>query len=164
MAPVSKITNEDDVALLEPDSAIETIEPRLEKIVAQKVQVALRMESFRGPMPPPEHLGRYDKIVPGCARTIVDEFQANSRHNRTMEVTGLTGMVRRDTRAQWMAFVLVLVGFGLVWELAASEHEKTAIAVATMLLGSIVVGFLTGVAPWKKSAKDRDAKIDENDD
>lgn len=129
---------------------IEVIEPKLDRIVEQKVQVAMRMESYRGPMPSPEYMAQYDKIVPGCARMIVDEFQANSRHSRAMDLHGITGMIKRDARAQWMAFILVLVGFGLVWELASAGREKTAIAVATMLLGGIVTAFLAGHAPWAK--------------
>jgi len=140
---------------------VEVIEPKLDRIVEQKVQIAMRMESYRGPMPSPEYMAQYDKIVPGCARMIADEFQANSKHSRNMDLLGINGMIRRDTRAQWMAFVLVLFGFGLIWELASTGKEKTAIAVATALLGSIVIAFLTGHGPWG-SKKDEPEKEDES--
>ena len=137
-----------EAASAEPN--IEVIEPKLDRIVEQKVQVALRMESYRGPMPSPEYLAQYDKIVPGCARMIVDEFKANSQHARAMDLLGVNGMIRRDARAQWMAFVLMLAGLWTTWELAINGHEKTAIAVATALVGTVVVAFLTGHGPWGK--------------
>jgi hypothetical protein len=53
-------------------------------------------------------------------------------------------MMRKDTRAQWIATSLVLVGFGLVYELAMKGFETAAIAVAAGLLGTVVTAFLTG--------------------
>ncbi|WP_242540009.1 DUF2335 domain-containing protein [Trinickia mobilis] len=144
-----------------PDDIVEVIEPKLDQIVERKVQIAMRMESYRGPMPSPEYMAEYDKIVPGCARMIVDEFQANSRHSRAMDLLGINGMIRRDTRAQWMAFVLVLFGFGLIWELASIGKEKSAIAVAGALLVGIATAFLTGHGPWGGSKKD-EPEEDEN--
>lgn len=152
------------VANGEDKANVEVVGPKIEKIVDQKIQLAMRTVSYSGPMPPPEHLAQYDRIVPGAARMIMDEFQANSRHARTMELNGMSGMIRRDTRAQWMAFILVLVGFYLVWELATGGHEKSAIAVATMLLGGIVTAFLTGHTPLNKSQKEEEADGDDTAD
>ncbi|MFL9904724.1 DUF2335 domain-containing protein [Paraburkholderia fungorum] len=134
-------------------SNIEILEPKLDQIVERKVQVAMRTVTYSGPMPPPEHLAQYDKIVPGAARMILDEFQANSRHAREMELKGMSGMIGRDARAQWMAFVLVLIAFYLIWQLASTGHDKLAIAVATFLVGGIVAAFLTGHSPWSKGKK-----------
>jgi uncharacterized membrane protein len=134
-------------------SNIEILEPKLDQIVERKVQFAMRTVTYSGPMPPPEHLAQYDKIVPGAARMILDEFQANSRHAREMELNGMSGMIRRDARAQWMAFVLVLIAFYLIWQLASTGHDKLAIAVTTFLVGGIVAAFLTGHSPWSKVKK-----------
>lgn len=144
------------------NSNIEILEPKLDQIVERKVQFAMRTVSYSGPMPPPEHLAQYDKIVPGAARMIMDEFQANSRHSRQIELKGIAGMIGRDARAQWMAFILVLVAFYLIWELASSGHDKLAIAVATFLVGGIVAAFLTGHSPWSKSEKSD--KTDDSED
>lgn len=134
------------------------IEPKLEKIVERKVE--MHLAHYQGPMPPPMLLEQYDKIVPGCAKMIVDEFQANSKHSRHIEILGITGMIRKDVRAQWMAFVLVIIGFFLIWELATSGNERSAIAVATMLLGSIALAFLTGHVPFKKGDKQPEGSED----
>jgi uncharacterized membrane protein len=106
--------------------------------------VAFQAQSYSGPIPLPEHLAEYDRIVPGAARAIFEEFQANGRHSREIERAGLSGMMRKDSRAQWIATSLVLVGFGLVYELAMNGFGTAAIAVAAGLLGTVVTAFLTG--------------------
>ncbi|WP_186132541.1 DUF2335 domain-containing protein [Burkholderia gladioli] len=130
---------------------LEVIEPEIERIVDQKIE--LRMERYAGPMPHPDHLARYDRIVPGCARMIMDEFQANSRHARELELLGLSKMVQRDTRAQWMAYTLVLGAFGLIWWATDHGHEKVAITIAAVLVGTIITGFLATKKQSKSSPK-----------
>jgi uncharacterized membrane protein len=99
---------------------------------------------FCGPMPPPEQLAQYDRVVPGAARSIVDEFQTNARHSRDIESLSLRGSIGKDTRAQFLAGFLVLIGFGLVYALAKDNHDGVAIAVAVTLLVSVLTAFLTG--------------------
>lgn len=108
------------------------------------VTVAVQAHSFRGPMPLPEHLAQYDRIVPGAARLIVDEFQTNSQHAREVETLSLRGSIRKDIRAQIIAGLLVLIGFGLIYGLAEHNHDGVAIAVAVTLLVSVLTAFLTG--------------------
>ena len=108
------------------------------------VTVAVQAHSFRGPMPLPEHLAQYDRIVPGAGRLIVEEFQMNSQHAREIETMSLRGSIRKDIRAQCIAGLLVLIGFGLVFGLAEHGHDGVAIAVAVTLLVSVLTAFLTG--------------------
>ena len=115
------------------------------------VTVAVQAHSFRGPMPPPDHLAQYDRIVPGAGRLIVDEFQMNSEHARKIETLSLRGSIRKDIRAQFIAGFLVLIGFGLVYELAEHGHDGVAIAVAFTLLVSVLTAFLTGTVMRGKS-------------
>ncbi|SAK55564.1 hypothetical protein AWB80_02103 [Caballeronia pedi] len=108
------------------------------------VTVAVQAHSFRGPMPPPDHLAQYDCIVPDAGRLIVEEFQINGEHARKIESLSLHGSIRKDIRAQFIAGFLVLIGFGLVYELAEHGHDGVAIAVAVTLLVSVLTAFLTG--------------------
>jgi len=150
-AVVHDVTTQDDTA------AIDLQKPELERLVKRSVMVALSAESFRGPMPRPDDLRQYDAIVPGAARIILEEFQANSKHSRYMDVTALDGMIRKDQRAQWMASVLVFIGFGLVYGLAEHGHDTVAGAVAVTLLVAILAAFLTGkVGGGKDEPEDED--------
>lgn len=112
--------------------------------IREPVAWALQAEDDDEPMPTPEHLGQYDKIVRGAARIIVHEFEANSRHAREMDLLGLRGMMAKDARAQWIAAALVVIGFVLIYQLATMGHDTVAISVAAGLLGTVVTAFLTG--------------------
>lgn len=99
--------------------------------------------SYSGPMPPAEQMAQYDAIVPGAARIIVEEFQANGKHQREMERIAVTNHVAQGRRAQWMAFILVAVGFGLILWLAHLGQTTVACVVAGTLLIAVISGFLT---------------------
>lgn len=43
------------------------------------------LEEYSGELPHPEILQRFDEIVPGSAKTIFDEMQANASHRRKQE-------------------------------------------------------------------------------
>lgn len=54
------------------------------------VIASAQVQSFTGPMPPPDYLRQYNEIVPGAAKDILDEFRANGAHQREMERLALT--------------------------------------------------------------------------
>jgi uncharacterized membrane protein len=127
-------------------------------------RLAVHTRSFRGPMPPPEQLAQYDRIVPGAARSIVDEFQTNARHSRDIERLTLRGSIGKDTRAQFLAGSLVLIGFGLVYALAKDNHDGVAIAVAVTLLVSVLTAFLTGKVMRGKNDVEAKETFQRNDE
>ncbi|PMS36016.1 putative membrane protein [Trinickia symbiotica] len=148
-----------EIGVVEPAEAdlvgLKVEKPELQELVEHSVLLALQSESYRGPVPKPEHLRQYEEILPGAARIIVEEFQANGRHSREVEMAGLRSTTSIDTRAQWIAGGLVLVGFGLVYELSMTGHDSVAIAVAVGLLGTVITGFLTGSAHRSKPKDDK---------
>ncbi|WP_242538494.1 DUF2335 domain-containing protein [Trinickia acidisoli] len=157
-APDKLVNREIKVAEpVKPDVADLRVEkPELQQLVEQSVTVALQAESYRGPMPKPEHLRQYDQIVPGAARIILEEFQANSRHSRQMDLLGLKGMISKDARAQWIAGGLVLIGFLLIYQLTMHGHDVVAGVVAGTLLVSVLAGFLTGTIKVGKGEDETD--------
>jgi uncharacterized membrane protein len=50
---------------------------------ALPTQVA-HTSAFAGPIPPPEYLEQYDRIVPGTAKLIIDAFERESRHRQEL--------------------------------------------------------------------------------
>jgi uncharacterized membrane protein len=151
----------DDLPYAEPARhkpvAAKFLTPDIEQLIGRTGAVSLQTHTFTGPMPLPEHLAQYDRIVPGAARLIVDEFQSNSRHARDMERIGLSGSIRRDTRAQSIAGFLVLIGFGLVYGLAEHGHDGVAISVAVTLLVAVLTAFLTGTVMRMKGEDEIEA-------
>jgi len=116
---------------------VETVEK-----ITRQVMLAVRHEFHSGPMPSPKQLTQYNDALPGTALIIRDEFIANGQHTRICETTALRGAIEKDKRAQWMAFVLVLVGMSFALILALSNHETTACIIAGSVLVGIAAAFL----------------------
>jgi uncharacterized membrane protein len=116
---------------------------QLKEVISLEVHKAIVRESFSGPMPRPDHLERYDAIVPGAAKDILEEFKANGAHAREVEVLAIRGAIGNDKRGQWMAFTLLILGFGLIAYLSASNQPVVAGVVAGTLLVAVITGFLT---------------------
>jgi len=128
-------------------------EPRL----AKAVEIAIQRASFSGPMPPPDILDRYNQIIPGAAKDILEEFKVNGAHSRDMEKAAIRGAIGNDKRGQWMAFVLVILGFVLIAYLAVNGHTAVAVVVAGTLLGAVITGFLS----QRTRSKDKQETSDE---
>lgn len=91
-------------------------------------------EAFSGPLPAPEVLAKYDQVVPGAAKSLFDDFHKNSEHLRSVERVAVHGSVAKDSRAQWMAFILVggMTLAGIVCAKFISVALGVAIVVTSM--------------------------------
>ena len=141
---VEKIDKTDakEVAEASVESPSIKLEPELSKAIRGEVRALVARESYSGPMPKPDHLEQYDRIVPGAAKDILEEFKANGAHMRSIELKALGGAIENDKRGQWMAFFLVVAGFFLIAYLAVHGAEKAAMVVAGTLLVAVITGFL----------------------
>ncbi len=129
-------------------------EKRVERIVHQVLQA----ESFFGPTPHPKHVQHYEKVLPGSAKILFDEFQANGAHQRRMEERQMALQERamtiqeqrsrddvtRDNKNRNSAIGLTVFLLVVTFGLAYFGFEKAAIAVATVLGVAILSAFLTG--------------------
>jgi len=78
-----------------------------------KLIMAIRGESFSGPLPPPQYLERYNNVFPGLADRITTMAERQSQHRQIMEkrllwfdgVKSIFGLV--------FAFVIVVFGLGI---------------------------------------------------
>ncbi|MEM8493842.1 MAG: hypothetical protein AAF663_00465 [Planctomycetota bacterium] len=68
------------------------------------------------PFPMPDDLERYEKLVPGFAKAVHDEFLANGKHTRSMEQkslalaeSGQTAYFAGHERGQWLGFACVVL-------------------------------------------------------
>jgi uncharacterized membrane protein len=129
------------------------LEPEVTKAIQFEIRKVVR-ETYSGPMPKPDHLEKYDQIVPGAARDILEEFKANGAHSRKIEYLAITGAVNNDKRGQWMAFVLLAMGFGLIAYLANINQASVAKIVAGTLLVAVIGGYLSNKFLGKRNTTD----------
>lgn len=103
-----------------------------------------RMTAYKGPIPPPEVLEGYERIVPGSAKRIIDNALKQSEHRRALEQIVIKGDNRR---ADWglyigaaIASMMILCGSGLV----ALGFPGSGTAVATVSVVGLTSVFVYG--------------------
>jgi uncharacterized membrane protein len=64
---------------------------------------------YSGPIPPPDHLAAYEKIVPGIAKQFLEEPHREAEHRRSLEVKMVDAQIRLASQGQTRAFLLACI-------------------------------------------------------
>lgn len=98
------------------------------------------VEAFLGPIPQPEVLREYDRVLPGLAERIVAWTENEADHRRTVE----RSLVQLSWGGLWVAFVLALAtilgGMVLAWY---GRSVAGVVGIVGALAGLVIV-FLAG--------------------
>ena len=65
-------------------------------------------QSFRGPLPPPGLLAKYNDAFPGCAERIVAMTEQQLTHRHALESRAIDGKLSAERRGQTLGFILAL--------------------------------------------------------
>lgn len=90
------------------------------KLVASEASVTeIRHVGFSGPLPPPEILAEYEKVIPGFAERLLSMTEENAKHRRATESTYSAGFVEHHAdmrkicaRGQWCALLVAFLYVG----------------------------------------------------
>lgn len=104
----------------------------------------ITQSEFSGPLPAPEHLLAYDKIVPGAAERILQMAENEARHRHSLEATAVQETVAERRRGQWMGFIIALLGLGSAVIAALHGDTVTASTIGGTTLVGIVAVFVVG--------------------
>jgi len=110
--------------------------------------------SYRGPLPPAIELKRYEEVLPGLAKTIVDSWGEESAHRRSLEKTQVTEIYRLAARGQLLAASLAVVFFFGSMYLVSKGHQLEGLALVVAEIVALSCAFLYG-------RKNRDADSDD---
>ncbi|MBU1701432.1 MAG: DUF2335 domain-containing protein [Candidatus Eisenbacteria bacterium] len=99
---------------------------------------------FTGPIPPPEMLADYEKLLPGAADRILGMAEEQSRHRRGLESSVVTSNNQLAKWGQRMGFFLALVVFSGSLVLLYQGKSTTGLATLITTLGSLVTVFVVG--------------------
>ncbi len=64
--------------------------------------------SFSGPLPPPNILEGYEKIIPGAADRIITMAEKQSNHRQSLENIIIRSNTRNESIGMWLAFILTI--------------------------------------------------------
>jgi len=127
------------------------------------VQVIQRRFSHSGPLPSPETLAAYEKVLPGAAERIVRMAETQSSHRHKMESAVILGNVRAQSLGMWFAFLLALAGILGGLYLALHGHSLTGFGTLFFSLAALVGTFVLGKREQRKELQEKQS-LDSNDE
>ena len=123
--------------------------PILEALSEEKreavIRVARQISKFHsGPLPDPDTLRAYAKLIPNGAERIMGLVESESRHRHAQETRLVACETQRISRGQWMAFVLTLLLTAAGLYLGIAGHDWLAAGLFTTTIGAVVTIFVLG--------------------
>lgn len=104
----------------------------------------IRAQHFQGPIPPPDTLAKYEKIIPGAAERILAMAEKQGNHRRNLEAKVIDKDSGRASRGQIFAFIITITiivgGFVMVWQGKSLEGMASIIGAITALVGVFIYG------------------------
>ena len=100
--------------------------------------------SFEGPLPPPQILQAYDRIVPNGAERLFTVFEKQVAHRQELEKSVVTANTKLQVQGFWAAFILaLLVICGGFWLTIIGKSLLGIVAILGPLAGLVTV-FIVG--------------------
>ena len=157
MAKVQKEKSQQD-KLVQPKSVIDEsqITQILDSLPAnQRTILMSAIQSFSGPLPPPQYYEGYEKVLPGSADRILTmtELQVNHRIKQESRI------VRRTLNQKLLGVIFgsiltVLILCAVVY-LGMNGHDTIAGIIGTTTILGVITVFVLGVRPDAKEKEER---------
>ena len=113
------------------------------------------MQSFSGPLPPPEILKKFDEIVPGAAERIIKMAEEQSAHRKELERKVIESDISRSKSGQILGFIIAMVGLAVSALIAIYGNAFTGGAIGIGTLASLVGVFMYGSKTRNKEREEK---------
>ena len=123
-----------------------------EQIISRIISIK---QSFSGPLPPPEVLGRYSEVVENGAERIMRKFEKQTDHRMELENFAIKNQIKQSGRGQNFGFLIVLLCIGCTVFFAMEGFVSLAIAFGTTTILGLASIFVLGKL---LQSKDKDEK------
>lgn len=100
--------------------------------------------SLSGPLPPPQILERYDRVVPGGAERIVGWVEKQSAHRQAMEQEKLRGDLQNEKRGQYFALIVTLATIAASTLLILQGKDTSGLVLVITELAALAGVFVYG--------------------
>lgn len=124
--------------------------------------------AYEGPIPPPDLVKQYEKIMPGAAEFFFDQVRQNAEHRRARETQAITSEID-DQRAErserkrgqvfgfWLAaLAIVLSVVAVLWNPSAATATFASVLGGTTVIGLTTI-FVLGRRPQGAGVSDEDS-------
>lgn len=104
--------------------------------------VVHHQSEWRGPLPSPDQLRRFDDVVPGAAERIIRMAEQEGEHTREVEMRITRATLATQRVGQVMAFAIAIMAMIIAYCLAMADHGAVASVLVGGTLAAIVGAFL----------------------
>lgn len=110
----------------------------------RELREMLSASYFSGPLPPPDLLEQYDRIVPDFSRTLLENWRDQTEHRMALESAVVESNIRQADRGLIAGVIVALAGLGASVAMAVVGAETAASIVGGATLVSLVGTFVYG--------------------
>ncbi len=127
------------------------------KIQEQNHSIVSQQSSFSGPIPPPQFLQEYDKIVPGAAEIIVKMAKDQAEHRQTLEKSVINSDIKNSKMGLVFGFIIGMTGIIAGVIIIAVGQVIAGSVISGVTLASLVGTFVYG-SQGRKKEREKKAK------
>jgi uncharacterized membrane protein len=126
----------------------------------QKVQqIAISIaRSFSGPLPHPEILAEYERILPGTANRIIVAFENQSSHRMSLESHAVREQIKQSGNGQLLGGLIVILSLGISAWMGYLEHTILAGTLGTTTVVGLATIYFLGKRAQSASLKTKNPK------
>ncbi len=123
-------------------------------------QLVTKVESFfSGPLPHPQLLSEYDRIVPGSAAKIIEMAVSQSEHRKSLETKVIESNISNSRLGLWFGLIIGVVGIIAGAFLALNDKQAAGTIIGGTSLGSLVGVFIYGSQQRQKERINREKEL-----
>jgi len=118
-------------------------------------QFVARVEGtvFQGPLPHPEILAGYDRVLPGAADRIIAMAESNQRHRQTLEATVIPAGVRSERLGQVLGFILYIATLASGTYLVSMGKSTEGVTEMLSSTGAFIALYIKGQIEKKRELR-----------
>jgi len=122
----------------------ETQPPATSPDSKEKIQIKVQQLTHQGPLPLPQLLEQYDRVLPGCAERIVAMAEKEQGHAHAKETRGQEGDIAEAKRGQIFGLIIGLFTIFSGAYVAVRGHHFTGGFISTAGVVGLVSVFILG--------------------
>lgn len=123
------------------------------------VRAAVEMSRFSGPLPPPEELAKYERILPGSADRIIRMAEEQAKHRQQLESTVIGSNATVQKWGLGCAFVVAMTAIGGGIWLSLKGMSGAGLTSIIAALAALVGVFVYGRSTQKKELHEKSEEL-----
>lgn len=113
-------------------------EERLVEVIEQRISLR------RGPVPSPDDLQEYDRVLPGAADRLISMAERQAEHRQYVERRMVDAGTHNTARGQVLGFILALIVVVLGFVLLMAGKETAGLVALILPLATLAGAFIYG--------------------